>query len=240
MPSKKDPVDIAAGFADDLKGAFGKDLQSVLLVGSAARGDFIPGKSDVNTLVILSEEGMEWLEKAYPVVRRWQRKGLAVPHFMVPDALSRALDSYPLEFLDFKSFHRVILGLDILADMTFPPNPLRLQIERELRGKVFLLRQIFASQAGQSKHLQAVLKRSVSVFTAIFQGILELTGQSIPGDRVTLFREAASVAGCSDRVFQQILEIRGGKGAKNLRVIFKDLLREMGSLVIWIDNYQVR
>lgn len=240
MPSKKDPVEIATGFANDLKGAFGKDLQSVLLVGSAVRGDFISGKSDVNTLVILSQEGMDWLEKTYPLLRRWQRKGLAVPHFMMPDAVTRALDSYPLEFLDFKTFHRVIMGPDILADITIPPNPLRLQIERELRGKLFLLRQIFASQAGQIKQLQAALKRSVSVFTAVFQGMLELTSHSIPSDRVTLFREAATVVGCSDRVFQQILEVREGKGTKNLRVIFKDLLREMGPLVRWIDSFQVR
>jgi hypothetical protein len=240
MPSQKDPVEIATGFANDMKEAFGEELQSVLMVGSAARGDYIPGKSDINTLVILTQEGMGWLEKAYPLLQRWQRKRLAVPHFMVPDALTRALDSYPLEFLDFMTFHQVILGPDILAEMSIPKNPLRLQIERELRGKLFLLRQIFASEAGRAKQLQAALKRSVSVFTAVFQGILDLANRPIPGDRITLFREATAIAGCSERTFLQILEIRDGKGGKNLRVVFKELLREMDSLVRWIDSYQVR
>jgi predicted nucleotidyltransferase len=240
MSSKKDPVEIATGFANDMKEAFGEELQSVLLVGSAARGDYIPGKSDVNTLVILTQEGMEWLEKAYPLLQRWQRKKLAVPHFMVPDALNRALDSYPLEFLDFKTFHRIILGPDILAEISIPKDPLRLQIERELRGKLFLLRQIFASEAGRANHLQATLKRSVSVFTAVFQGILDLSNQPIPGDRVTLFREVTAIVGCSEKTLQQILEIRDGKRGKNFRVVFKELLGEMNTLVNWIDSYQVR
>ncbi len=239
MPSKKDPVNIATGFADELRSAFGEELQSLLLVGSAVRGDFMPGKSDVNTLVILTEEGMDWLEKAYPILQKWRRKGLGIPHFMMPDAVSRGLDSYPLEFLDFKTFHKVVLGPDVLADILIPPQQLRLQIERELRGKLFLLRQIFASEAGHNKQMQAALRRSVSVFTAVFQGILELGKRPIPADRMELFKNAAAFAGFSDRVFLQILEIRDGKGSKNLRVIFKDLLREVRLLVSWADSYQI-
>jgi len=239
MPSKKDPIEITEAFAAEMKKAFGEDLQTLLLVGSAVRGDFIPGKSDVNTLVILSPEGMEWLEKAYPILRTWRRKNLAVPHFMLPDSARCALDSYPLEFLDFKSFHRVILGPDILAEISIPPHPLRLQIEREARGKLFLLRQVFASEAGHGKELQAVLKRSLATFTAVFQGILELEKRTIPADRPTLFQEAASIAGFSSGVFLQIFELREGKRGKNLRVIFKDLLREVEKIVSWVDAYQL-
>ena len=239
MPAKKDPVNIAEEFASQMRSTFGEDLQALLLVGSAARGDYIPGKSDVNTLVILTADGMEWLEKAYPILQNWRRKGLAVPHFMMPDAITRALDSYPLEFLDFKLFHQVILGPDVFSDVVIPAQPLRLQIERELRGKLFLLRQVFASEAGHSKQLEAVLKRSVAVFTAVFQGILELGKRPIPADRPSLFREAAAFAGFSETVFLQILEVREGKGGKNLRVVFKDLLKELGSIVHWVDSYQI-
>ena len=239
MASKKDPESVAEEFAAQMRKTFGQELQAVLLVGSAARGDFIPGKSDINTLVILTLEGMNWLEKAYQILQTFRRKGLAVPHFMTPDAVQQALDSYPLEFLDFKSFHKVILGPDILADVSVPPQALRLQIERELRGKLFLLRQVFASEAGHSKQLEAVMKRSIAVFTAVFQGMLELGKRPIPADRPTLFREGTALAGVSDRVFQQILQVRGGKGAKNQFVIFKELLKEVGDLVLWIDSYQV-
>ncbi len=239
MVSKKNPLNIAEGFAAQMKNTFGKELQSLLLVGSAARGDYKPGKSDVNTLVILTPEGMDWLEKSYPILQSWRKKGLAVPHFMMPDAVTRGLDSYPLEFLDFRTFHKVVLGPDILTGISIPLQPLRLQIEREMRGKLFLLRQIFASEAGHSKQLRTVLLRAISVFTAVFQGILELGNKPIPANRSELFREAASYAGFSERVFLNILELRESKGSKNLRVIFKELLKEVSAIVSWADKYHV-
>jgi len=42
---------LSAQFSD----TFGSDLQSVVLFGSVARGEAIPGVSDVNILVLLSE-----------------------------------------------------------------------------------------------------------------------------------------------------------------------------------------
>ncbi len=239
MSSKKNPVAIAEEFASKMKEAFGNELQSLFLVGSAVRGDFKSGKSDVNTLVILTSEGMDWLEKTYPILKTMRKKGLAVPHFMMPDAVTRALDSYPLEFLDFKTFHKVIVGPDILANISIPHQPLRLQIEREMRGKLFLLRQLFASEAGKNKQLQSTLKLTVSVLTAVFQGILELEGKPIPSNRPELFREAASITGSSDKVFQRILEVREGRGEKNYRVVFKELLGEIGGIVSWADKYVI-
>jgi predicted nucleotidyltransferase len=240
MTSKKNPETVASDFASELRKAFGDDLLSVLLVGSAARGDYVPGKSDVNTLVLLTSDGMDWLEKAYPVVRPRLKKGLAVPHFMTPESVSNALDSYPLEFLDFKTFHKVILGPDPLADITIPHEPLRLQIERELRGKLFLLRQIYASHAGKENQLREALRRSVSVFSAVFQGILELVGEPIPSARADLFRQAAMAVGFSDQVFQQVLAVRTGAKKKNLRVIFKDLMKEITGIVVWVDHYKIK
>ncbi len=240
MSVKKKPETIASDFASGLRKAFGDDLQSVLLVGSAVRGDYVPGKSDVNTVVILTPEGMDWLEKAYPVLRPRLKKGLAVPHFMTPESVSNALDSYPLEFLDFKTFHEVVLGPDPLAELEIPHEPLRLQIEREMRGKLFLLRQIYATHAGREKHLREALRRSVSVFSVVFQGILELNGEPIPAGREELFKRAAMTVGFSDSVFQQVLAIRRGAKGKNLRVIFKDLLKEVTNIVIWVDRYKVK
>ncbi|MBU0518884.1 hypothetical protein KJ564_08115 [bacterium] len=237
MKKKRDPEIIAADFAAEMRQAFGQEMQSLFLVGSAARGDFVHGKSDINTVVILTEEGMTWLEKAYPILQTWKHKGIAVPHFMLTDVFDNAQDSYPLEFLDFKCFHKVIMGPDTLSTLIIPREPLRLQIERELRGKLFLLRQIFVAQAGRSKELNAALIKSVSVFTAVFQGILELAGKPIPANRKDLFSYTAEYAGFSDRVFQQILEIRQGQGSKNQRVIFKDLLHVIPEIVHWIDKF---
>ncbi len=239
---QKDPIKIAEGFAAELKIAFGEDLQSVILVGSAARGDFIPGKSDINTLVVLSPAGIEALEKVNPILLRWRRQNIAVPHFMTLNSLLRSLDSYPLEILDFKTFHRVILGPDPLIEIAIPHPALRLQIEREARGKLLLLHQALALHSNHEKDLAEVLKRSLPAFSAIFQGILELQKLPIPAVRVHLFIQAAPIVGFSTEVFQTIVQLRAEGGPKpgsgEIRALFKNLLREVECLVVWIDRFQ--
>jgi len=240
---QKDPIKIAEGFAAGLKTVFGEDLQSVILVGSAARGDFVPGSSDVNTLIMLSSTGLEALEKVNPILLRWRRQNVAVPHFMTLEALRRSLDSYPLEILDFKTFHRVIQGPDPLSDIAIPQPALRLQIEREARGKLLLLHQALALQANHEKELAEVLKRSLPAFSAIFQGILELQNLPIPAVRVHLFIQAAPIVGFAADVFQTIVQLRAGGGPKpgggEIRALFKNLLREVEHLVAWVDSYKV-
>ena len=239
MSDKKDPVIIADEFAAELSQAFGDGLISLFLTGSAARGDYIPGKSDINTLLILTPDGVEWPEKANPALKKHRYKKVAVPHFMTENAIDRALDSYPLEFLDFKTFHKLIKGKNVLEGLQIPPKPLRLQIERELRGKLFLLRRILAAEVNNEKELRRTLVQALATLTAVFQGILELCGKTIPRDRLELFQAAAEAAGFSDRVFRQIFDVRSGKKGQNTKVVFKDLMTEMTRIVDWVDGFEV-
>jgi hypothetical protein len=239
MPPKLNPEVIVRKFADQMQAAFGSQLESLLLVGSAARGDFVPGKSDVNTLAVLSSEGVDQLEKAYPILQSWRNKGLALPHFMTLHSLQRSLDSYPLEILDFRSFHRIIIGSDPLENLAIPAEPLRLQIERETRGKLFLLRQIWAAHAGHDKDLTLAMHQAMKAFTVIFQGILELKQQPIPASRPELFIKVAPIAEFSAETFQKIHDLRQGRKDKDIKAkeLFKSLLREAGEIVRWIDGY---
>jgi len=240
---QKDPIKIAEGFASELQTVFGDDLQSLILVGSAARGDFVAGRSDINTLVLLSPAGMEALEKVNPILLRWRRQNVAVPHFMTLNSLLRSLDSYPLEILDFKTFHRVLQGPDPLIEIAIPHPALRLQIEREARGKLLLLQQALALHAKHEKDLADVLRRSLPAFSAIFQGILELQKLPIPAVRVHLFIQAAPIVGFAADVFQTIVQLRAEGGPKpgsgEIRALFKNLLREVEHLIAWVDSYRV-
>lgn len=237
VPHKTDPLAIASDFAADLRKTYQVNLQSVLLVGSAARGDFIAGKSDINTLVVLSMEGMDWLEKSFDVLQKYTRRRLAIPHFITQMSISNSLDAFPLEFLDFQTFHKVILGGDPLAEIRIPKDAIRLQVEREARGKLFLLRQGFAGHAGDDKKLRDILCHAVGAFTAIFQGILALHNNPIPMERWALFYAASTLAGFSPTPFHQILEIKQGKKEKNARVIFKEMLRATEAIVQWVDQF---
>ncbi|MCX6639543.1 MAG: nucleotidyltransferase domain-containing protein [bacterium] len=236
---KNDPVIVAESFAAELKRVFNEGLVAVILTGSAARGDFLKGKSDVNLLVILSSESIGHLEKITAILKNFRGRGLSSPVFMAPDAIQRSLDSYPLEFLDFKLFHRTVSGEDPLKDIAIPKQPLRLQIERELRGKLLLLRQIYAMHSQNNKELLFALQKAGKLFTAVFQGILELNNQPIPADRSKLFQDAGTMAGFSCQAFQVLLDVRKGEKKENLQEIFNTFLNEIDQLVYWIDGFVI-
>ncbi|MFC1820651.1 hypothetical protein ACFLZG_06160, partial [Thermodesulfobacteriota bacterium] len=75
----KDPKEIFPEIMDDYKGIFGKDLISIILYGSAAGRDYRPGKSDINFMIVLSEEGIENIDRAFKIVTKWEKRKVAVP-----------------------------------------------------------------------------------------------------------------------------------------------------------------
>jgi len=55
MPKNKDLTEKSRLLADGYHKVFGNDLISVILYGSAVTNEYIPKKSDLNFLIVLSE-----------------------------------------------------------------------------------------------------------------------------------------------------------------------------------------
>ena len=93
----QDPKEIFPAIIDDYKGLFGDDLVSIILYGSAAGRDYRPGKSDINFMIVLSEEGIERLDLAFKVVETWQKRKVAIPLFLTELYVESSLDVFPIE-----------------------------------------------------------------------------------------------------------------------------------------------
>src|SRR5690606_15091634 len=132
--------------------------------GSGARGDYVPGKSDINFLVVLAREGPGDLEKALPLVPKWRKRAVAVPLFMTKALIDSSMDVYPVEFLNMKRHYVVAFGEDVLQGLLFDKKALRLQCERELKGKVMLLRSGFLSTADRAEDLRRLMAASITAF----------------------------------------------------------------------------
>src|SRR4030042_856004 len=120
----------------DFQKIYGEDLVSIILYGSGAGGDYVPGKSDLNFLITLTDRGIEGLDRALETVGKWRKRNVAIPLFMTRSYLTGSLDAYPVEFLNMKRHYKVVSGEDVLADLAFDRCHIRLQLERELRGKL--------------------------------------------------------------------------------------------------------
>ena len=87
----KEPTALAAEFAADCRAAFAADLVGVVLYGSAAAGDYVPGRSDINFLVVVTEAGMQDLRRAFPLVKKWRPKGVTTPLFLIDGQITADL-----------------------------------------------------------------------------------------------------------------------------------------------------
>jgi len=105
-----------------------------------------------------------------------------------------------------------VYGHDVLQSLSFDSGTLRLQIERELKGKLFLLRQGYLEAEGRESALKNLIGRSLTAFTALFRALLYLKGRDIPPSRRDVIKAMAWAFPIEPKVFLQAAEIRDGEG----------------------------
>jgi hypothetical protein len=116
---------------------------SAVLYGSAARGDWIAGRSDVNLMLVVDDPGPEALLKLAPAVKAWHDRGMTSPLVIGRSEWQRAVDVFPIEITDMRLAYKVLHGPDPIADVAVVPDDLRRALESELRGKLVRLRQAY-------------------------------------------------------------------------------------------------
>ena len=232
------PKELFPGIIADYQRVFGDDLVSVILYGSAAGRDYVPGKSDINFMIVLSETGINDLDRAFETVRKWRKQRVAVPLFLTETYVETSLDVFPIEYLNFRQAYVVAFGKDILKDLVIDREFLRLQCEREIKGKLLLLRQAFLETGGRGRGLRELIGQSLSAFVAIFKALLHLRETEIPGGKKDVIRETCRAFQLKPDVFETVWGMRAGNiklsdaGATRA---FKDYLREVRRLAKQVD-----
>lgn len=235
----KEPSEIFPSIIDDCKRLFGDDLISIILYGSAASGDYIAGKSDINFMIVVSEKAIDRLDRTFEVITKWKKRNVATPLFLTEDYVRTSLDAFAIEYLNFQSSYELVYGKDILKDLTFDPQFLRLQCEREIKGKLLLLRQAFLETQGKGRYLQQLVAQSVQAFVAIFNGLLYLKGKELPRYKREVIRHVCETFDVDRALFEKLLDIKEKKmkvsGAELTR-LFQAYLKEVRKLWQVVDS----
>jgi predicted nucleotidyltransferase len=243
MAKIEKPEHIFEELTADLKETLRDDLVSVILFGSGAKKDYIPGKSDINFLIVVSEPAMNRLESISPLVSKWKKRKVATPLVMTQTDLCTSIDSYPVEFLNMERHYRVVFGEDVLAGLKFKPDYIRLQCERELKGKSLLLIQRFFETEGSPRKLRTLIAASITAFISIFNALLFLKGIPIPDNKREVVRETALHYGISLDVFIKCIDIKEGIvdfQKTEIRDIFNSYLRETRGLINRIERLETK
>jgi predicted nucleotidyltransferase len=171
--------------------AAGANIESIILFGSAATGDFHTGLSDVNLFCVLRDTSFASLLALAPAVKWWEGQRQPAPLCMTRHELERSTDVFTIELLDMVQHHRVLFGEDVLQALHIPMNVHRVQVEYELREKLVLLRQHVLVAANDNARLWDVLLHSVPSFATLFRHALIVLGVESPPER----REAVGTIG---------------------------------------------
>lgn len=169
---------------------------SVILYGSAARGDWVPRRSDLNLLLIAETIQPPDLLRFHAEVGDFEKERMAPPYFFSEAEWARAADVFPIELTDMKLAYRVLRGSDRIAAALVNPRDLRHALEADLRGKLLRLRADYALYSGRPDLLAAVVASSAGPLRVLLRATLVLAGQTPPGDDAGL----AAVTGALIRV----------------------------------------
>ena len=235
----KDPKDIFNQLTKDYQDIYGRDLVSIILYGSAASGNYIPKKSDINLLIVLTEEGINRLQQSFKTVEKWYKRKVSTPLLLTKSYISSSLDSFPIEFLNMQNNYQMVFGDDVLQELVFDKHHLRLQCEKELKGKLLQLRQVFLESGGKKKNLTFIIGRSLTAFISIFRALLYLKDKTVPSELRSIISLVSQEFGVDEQTFVNLLQIKEGTGKLSSGAqssLFESYIREVRKLAYAVDQ----
>src|SRR5262245_37739958 len=195
---------------DGLQLALGARLESVVLYGSAARGDWRQGTSDLNVAVVTAALDAATLQALTKPVLEWVKGRQTPPRLLTRAILAASLDVFPVELLDLRTHHVVLHGTSPFAGLVIRTEALRVQCERELREKLMRLREGYVTAHASKGALRDLLVDSYTSFIALFRGCLHLLGAPVPGDAVEAAQAFCARAGLDPAPFLEVGRLRRG------------------------------
>jgi predicted nucleotidyltransferase len=193
-----------------LRAAYGDELRCVVLYGSAAVGEQLGKRSDLNVLVIVQRIDVERLRREAAVARAWGEAGNPPPLTLTDAEWTASADIFPMEYSDILERHRVLYGEAPFEGVRPNREHLRLQTENEAMGKLIQFRQGILRTGGDHRRIMELLAESISTFMVIFRSVVRLHGETPPKDQETLCALVGQLARFDASPFARVVRhVRG-------------------------------
>jgi hypothetical protein len=218
---------------------FGTTLEAVILYGSAAGGEYLPGRSNINLLLLLSRHEGPLLQRYATLHQRWQKERIVVPLFLTLAELRSSLDLFPLEYLEIQEQHILLAGSDPFPGLTIDLRNLRLQCEQEMRGNLLRLRQRFVEGGGMTEAIGILLPLSFTALLPCLRGLLRLSGRPAERSADAVLKAVQNELGVDTTAFKDILALRRGMispGPMEMPRLFERYTVALQSLIERLDR----
>lgn len=173
--------DALAGKAlDGLRQRLGTNLASCCVYGSAVRGNWIPGTSDLNLLVVLNESTPAAHECIAQVVA--ENPGVD-PFVLGREGLERSIRAFAGKFSSIRRNYRVLHGVDPLAQFPVDPEVERFLCEQSLRNFRMRLTYAFVTRSPRKPYATHLAANAATLMVLLSQVIrLSENAPGLPTD----------------------------------------------------------
>ncbi len=214
LPSSLDlPEDVReflTRYVEQIQQNWSADLGALILFGSAARGDFIVGRSNINLLLVVKKMSADLMQRAGLLHKEWGKHQFIAPLLMTEEDLVRSRSFFPLEFLQMTQIHTLLAGQDPFNEQQIDTTQLAWQSEQELMANVLRLRQRFIEGEGRNEAIQALLMLSISAVLPSIRGLLYVLGQSSKENDTKTLEMLPGAVDFDSSILLEILSMKKG------------------------------
>jgi hypothetical protein len=166
-------------YVKDVQRVFGDSLDGVLLYGSAVRGEFLPGRSNLNIVLVVKSAKADQLKKYSALHRRWAKEQIVVPLFVTQADLPAMSLVFPLEYLEMQEQHRLLAGQDPFVGFKVDQRHLLAEVLQSVRGNLLRVRQRFIEGGGSEEAVTILLPLSLTAILPCLRGVQRLLGRPV-------------------------------------------------------------
>ncbi len=228
---------------EKLKAAYGENLVSAILYGSAASGEHHAHFSDFNVLCVLTQLTPRELAAGEDIFRWWREQGSPAPLLLTEAEMERSTDCFAIEFFDIKRQHVLLYGKDLISGLSVGGAFYRAQVEHDLRSKLLRLRQKACGTLSDKSLLLRLLLDSLSTFCVLFRHALALAGDDVPLKKREILERAGVRFAFDPQAFLTLLEIREEKlkpRQADAAALLAPYLAGIGAVIEGVDGLEAR
>jgi hypothetical protein len=198
-------------YVKETNALLGPALDGIVLYGSAVRGEFLPGRSNLNLLLCLASPDRDILERYAKVQRRWSREQIVVPLLLTAEEIHQSAAAFPLEFLEIQEQHRVLSGRDPFIGLHIDRAHLAIEVVQALSGNVLRVRQRFVEGGGTQEATTMLLPLSLTGLLPCLRGMQRISARPVSFNSDALLTDIQRMTGLELPGLVDVLNLKRGK-----------------------------
>jgi predicted nucleotidyltransferase len=230
------PREILTDVVAELRAKLGKNLYSCILYGSAVRGSFVAGSSNLNLLIILNYSTPAAHREIAGILRREVR---IEPFIISRIGMGRSFEAFAIKFCSIKHNYQLLYSEDPLRDLMIDEKILRFLIEQALRNlRLRTVRAYIRLGQDREQYIRYLVRIVPQAFTNL-GAALRVNGVPVEGDFAARIPLLTEHLGGHAQVLKDLLTLKEQKIALSNEELFQvhsKLFTLLDKTIAWLSE----